>query len=190
MIRRTVLVGLATLALAACGTNPPMQQPVVSLPTPLALDVAKIEIVSTFQGSKQAPHVEGLFPVPPEQAIRDWAKSRLTAAGHSGVARFTIDDASVIEAELAKNAGLPGIPRAPQTIAYNATVAATLDILDDQGHRQGQTSASVQFSRTLWPDASPEAHRELWAGMIAPLQRNFDAEMTGNIKKYLGAYLK
>ena len=47
MIRRTFLVGLATLALAACGTTPPMERPAATLPPPLALDVATIEIVSS-----------------------------------------------------------------------------------------------------------------------------------------------
>jgi len=190
MIRRVLIVGLATLALAACGTTPPMPPQVMSLPAPLALDVGKIEIVSNFQGSQQRPHVEAQVPVPPEQAIRDWAKTRLVAAGHSGVARFTIVDASVVEADLNKDVGLPGIPRAPQTILYDATATAFLDILDDQGNRKGQASAKVQFSRTIWPNASPEAHQELWAGMIAPLMKAFDAEMAANMRTYLGAYLK
>lgn len=187
--RRLLLVGLAALALAACGTTSPMQQ-VTSLPPPLAIDVGKIEIVSNFQGSQQPPHVEALFPVPPEQAMRDWAKTRLVAVGHSGVARFTIVDASVIKADLNKDAGLPGIPRAPQTILYDATSAAFLDILDDQGNRKGQASARVQFSRTIWPDASPEAHQQLREGMIAPLMKTFDAEMAANMRTYLSAYLK
>lgn len=167
-----------------------MQTSAMTMPPPLALDVGKIEVVSHFQGSQQPPHVEGLFPVPPEQAILDWAKTHLVAAGRGGVARFTLIDASVIKAELNQDAGLPGIPRAPQTILYDATAAATLDVLDDAGKRVGQTSARVQFSRTIWPDASPEAHRQLWEGMIAPLVKAFDAEMTTNARTYLGAYLK
>ena len=190
IIRRTFLVGLATLALAACGTTPPMERAVATLPPPLALDVAKIEIVSSFQGSRQPPHVEALFPVPPEQAMRNWARTRLAAVGSSGVARFTVVDASVVKVGLDRDVGLPGIPRAPQTVRYDATVAATLDILDERGGRQGQASARVQFSRTIWPDASPAAHRDLWDGMTAPLLKAFDAEMATNMRTYIGAYLK
>lgn len=162
----------------------------MTMPAPLALNVAKIEVVSNFKSSKQPPHVEALFPVTPEEALQDWAKTHLVAAGSSGVARFTILDASVIKANLDQNVGLPGLPRAPQTIAYDATGAATLDILDSQGKRDGQASARVEFSRTIWPDASPEAHQQLFEGMIAPLVKAFNDEMTASMRAHLGAYLK
>jgi len=190
MIRQVLLGGFATLALAACGTTAPMEKEVAVLPPPLTLDVARIEVVSNFQGSSEAPRVEGLLPTPPEQALRDWAASRLAAGGQGGVARFTILDASIAEEDLDRDVGVPGLLRAPQTVRYNATAAATLEILDDPRGREGRASSRVQFSRTIWPDASPQAHQMLWQGMIAPLISAFDAEMTGEIRGPLGAFVR
>lgn len=189
-IRQVLLVGFATLALAACGTTAPMEREVAVLPPPLTLDVARIEVVSNFRGSSEAPHVEGLLPTPPEQALRDWAANRLAATGQGGVARFTILDASIVEEDLDRDVGAPGLLRAPQTIRYNATAAATLEILNDPDGREGRASARVQFSRTIWPDASPQAHQMLRQGMIAPLISAFDAEMTGEIRGPLGTFVR
>ncbi|MBE0532955.1 MAG: hypothetical protein IH626_19205 [Rhodospirillales bacterium] len=191
LIRQVLTVGFATLALAACGTTTaPMEQQVVVLPPPIALDVARIEIVSNVQPSKTPPHVEGLIPTTPDQAIRDWGANRLVARGQSGVARFTITEAAIVEEDLPRDVGMPGLLRAPQTVRYNATVAAILEVLDEPNARQGRAGGRVAFSRTIWPTASPEAHQDLWQGMIAPLVSAFDAEMTENIRGHLGTFIR
>ena len=184
------MVGFATLALAACGTTAPMESQVVVLPAPFSLDVARIEVVSNVRGSSERPHVEGLLPHPPEQALRDWANARLVAGGQSGVARFTITEAAIVEEDLPRDVGVPGLLRAPQTVRYNGTAAATLEVLDEPNARQGRASAQVVFSRTIWPDASPEAHQDLWQGMIAPMVSAFDAEMAQNIRGHLGIFIR
>lgn len=191
MIRQVLTVGFATLALAACGTTTaPMEKQVAVMAPPIALDVARIEIVSNVQASKTPPHVEGLIPTPPDRAIRDWAANRLVARGQSGVARFTITDAAIVEEDLPRDVGMPGLLRAPQTVRYNATVSATLEILDEPNARQGRAAAQVAFSRTIWPTASQEAHQALWQGMIAPLVQAFDAEMTKDIRGRLGIFIR
>jgi len=185
------MVGFATLALAACGTTTAtMEKRVVALPPPIGLDVAKIEIVSNVQASKEAPHVEGLLSTTPEQALRDWAATRLVARGQSGVARFTITDASIIEEALPRDVGVPGLLRAPQTVRYNATAGAVLEVVDQPSARQGRASGRVAFSRTIWPDASPQAHQDLREGMIAPLVDAFNTEMTENIRGHLGTFIQ
>ncbi|MDX9860525.1 MAG: hypothetical protein RBS99_06365 [Rhodospirillales bacterium] len=190
MIRQVLMVGFATLALAACGTTAPMEKQVAVLPPPIGLDVARIEVVSKVQASSTRPHVEGLLPTTPEQALRDWANNRLVAQGQSGVARFTITDAAIVEEDLPRDVGMPGLLRAPQTVRYNATAAAILEVLDEPNAREGRAAARVAFSRTIWPDASPEAHQDLWQGMIAPLVSAFDSEMTENIRGHLGSFIR
>jgi hypothetical protein len=69
-------------------------------------------------------------------------------------------------------------------------VAAVLEIYDGTVPREGQATARAAFSRTIWPTASDAAHQDLWQGMVAPLIKTFDIEMTDNIQTYLGRYLK
>lgn len=188
MIRRVLLVGSA-LALAACGSTSPTQQLVV-LPEPLGLDVARVEVVSNVQGANGPGHVESRIPITPEQALRDWATTRLSPRGQTGVARFTITEASIVEQDLDRNVGLPGLLRAPQTVRYDGTVAGILEIYDGTVPREGQATARAAFSRTIWPTASEAAHQDLWQGMVAPLVKTFDVEMTDNIQTYLKPYLR
>ena len=190
--RRCVLAGLVALVLAACQTPPPAQR----LPEltyghldRLNLDVAALEVVSEFRSPMKAPHVEHLFPTPPQTALERWAADRLEAAGRQGIARFVIKDARGTATPLAIDKGLAGVFKKEQSVRYEARVEAFLEIVDERGFRKGFASARVSRTRTLGEDATLNERDKAWFDLTEAVTRDFNAEMEKNIRQYLGGFL-
>ena len=186
------MAGLIALALAACQTPPPVQR----LPEltyghleRLNLDVAAIEVVSEFRSPMQAPHVEHLFPTPPQTALERWATDRIEAAGRQGVARFVIKDAQATATPLAIDKGLAGAFTKEQSVRYEARVEAFLEIVDERGFRKGFSSARASRARTMAEDATLNERDKAWFDLTEAVMRDFNAEMEKNIRQYLGGFL-
>lgn len=183
---------LAGLAIAACETSVTVQHlPEITfahLPK-IGLNAASLEIVSQYKAPLREPNVEHLFQTPPETALRRWATDRLAVQGVVNFARFTITDAAVTEAPLEIDTGIKGVFTTEQSVRYNATVAGTLEILDDKGFRLAFASARVSRSRTLAEDASLNLRERMWFDLIEALMRDFDSEMEKNIRGHVGAYV-
>ena len=190
--RRCVLASLVALVLAACQTPPPAQR----LPEltyghldRLNLDVAALEVVSEFRSPMKAPHVEHLFPTPPQTALERWAADRLEAAGRQGIARFVIKDARGTATPLAIDKGLARAFTKEQSVRYEARVEAFLEIVDERGFRKGFASARVSRTRTLGEDATLNERDKAWFDLTEAVMRDFNAEMEKNIRQYLGGFL-
>jgi hypothetical protein len=153
------------------------------------LNVASVDVVSAFQASDQPPRVEKRFPTAPEAALRRWAADRLRAEGRAGTARFTITDAAVIRAELPVTAGLRGLVRREQAERYDATAAATLEILDDYGNRLAFVETRAERTRTV-PEAARHGEVErIQFAMIETLMAEFDREMEKAVRQHLVGWL-
>jgi len=191
-IRRLLITGLATLALAACGTPAPAQQSAkadfAQMP-PLGLAVSAIDIASTYQPSAQPPHVETQLPVLLDGEIKRWAQVRLVARGGAEAARFTITEASVVAVALDRDAGLPGLVRTPQTTRYDAVVAGMLVVLDAGGGTRAFASARTQVSTTLGKDLSDAFRRQRLADVVDQAAAAFNVEMEKSIRANLAANL-
>lgn len=180
------------LALAACASTTPSQQPAgmaVAQQPKLAFNVSSVEIASTFRAPGQAPHVEGLLAVPLEQRVADWAKTRLTARGGADIARFTITDASVVRTELGENVGVPGLMRAPQTIRYDAAIAVSFEVLDRFGVRKAYANGRVSLSRTMAAFESDAARDVLLRNLSDAVMEEFDAEMDKVLRANVSGYM-
>ena len=191
-IRHCLLLFFAAGLLAACETPMPVQTyPDITFDhlSVLGINVAEMEVVSTYQSPMASPNVEYRFPVPPETALRRWATDRLKAKGAKGSARFTILRAEVIETPLEIEEGLAGTFKTEQSERYDAKVEATLEILDAKGFRKAFATAHVFRSRTVGENASISAREQAWFSLTEALMRDFDAEMEKNIRAYVGGYL-
>ena len=157
----------------------------------IRLAVSTVEISSDFKPSFQSPHVEHLFPVPPERALENWAHDRLLAAGGGAHARFIIQDASVVEVDLKKkDEGLTGAFTDQPAQHYDATVAATLQIVDDHGLPVRTVSVKASRSQSVLESITPNDREKTWYEMTKALMADFDQQMSHEISAHFGGYFQ
>lgn len=192
---RFVIPALAlTGALAACESPPPRPTfPDIrfSSERPIRLAVSGVDVQSNFRPSFQAPHVEHLFPVPPARAIENWAHDRLAAGGGNARARFVIEDASVIEVELKKKeGGITGAFTKEPAQRYDATVAVTLQIIDDHGVPVRTVSVKASRSQSVLEGITPNDRDKTWYDMTTALMADFNQQMSQEISDHFGGYFQ
>ena len=179
IFRRLALCLPLALALAACSSAPPPSRfPDISFKgePPILLDVARVELVSTFQPSFAAPEVEQNFPIPPQRALENLCKDRLQAISPASqrVARFTIVDAKVIEAELPRKEGFKADFTTQQAQRYDGQVEIRLDIYDENGIVVRTATARATRSRTVAEDITPNDRDRVWYEMSDELAHSAD----------------
>ena len=135
------------------------------------------------------PNVEHLFPIPPDQVLKRWARDRLKAGGKRGSARFIITQAAVTETSLKIKTGITGAFTTDQAERYDAVIEATLEIYGPGGIRKGFASARVVRSRTVPEGISLNDREKMWFSLTEALMRNFNTEMENNIRSNLGGHL-
>ncbi|HZB92769.1 MAG TPA: hypothetical protein VE397_15085 [Stellaceae bacterium] len=194
LLRLPVIAFALSAVLAAC-TSPP---PAPTFPdihftgeAPIRLAVSNIAVESDFRPSYQAPHVEHLFPVPPEHAMENWAHDRLIAAGGNATARFVIEDASVVEIQLKpKSEGITGAFTRDPAQRYDATIAARLDIVDDHGIPVRTVEVKVTRSQSVLQGITPNDRERTWYDMTQGLMADFDQQMSAQISAHFGGYFQ
>jgi hypothetical protein len=191
---RFPVLALAFLGLAACSSAPPPHPTYPDIhftsEPALQLDVAGIEVRNDYRPPFRAPNVEHLFPVPPARAAETWAHDRLKAVGHSGRAVFTIEKASVTETDLKTKGGITGAFTTQPAQRYDATLAATLTILDDHGLPVRTASGKVTRSQSVLEGVTPNQRDQSWYDMTKAMMADFDQQMTAEVQKNFGYYLK
>jgi hypothetical protein len=182
---------LALLALVACSTM--QTEPVPELTfvhqSPIGLNVASLDITSAYRAPMQPPHVEDKLPVPPEEALKRWARERLRALGSSGTARFTVLTAAVTEEQLPKTKGFLGAFEIEPGARYTATVEAQLEIFDAEGKRLGLTSARTTRARILEQGWTREERERFWYDLTKAVMDDFNEQMERSIRQYLNPWV-
>lgn len=191
-IRRLSLILAMAFTAASCATEPPPQFPELRythLPQ-IGLDVAEIRIVDNTAGGTDANRVENRMPVAPKVALTNWAKDRLRADGVSGVAVFTIEEASVVEAKLKQSGGLKGVFTKEQAERYDAKVAATLKLEGVPRVTQAFAQAQVTHSQTVREDATLNDRDQAWFDLTETVMKDFDPAMSNSIRQHLGQFVR
>ena len=155
----------------------------------LSLNVARLEIVSSYNQPMSAPNVDHLFHTQPASALSSWAKDRLRANGTNSFARFTIIEASVTETKLDKKKGIIGVFTKDQSERYDAVLEAKLEIFDDSGHSKGFAKARATRSVTVREDSSINQREQAWFNLTEKLVKEINVELEENIFKYLSRWL-
>ena len=185
---------VAILVLTACESAPPRPNfPDIHIGggAPIRLAVGGVDIRNDYKPSFQPPHVEHLFPIPPAHAMENWARDRLVAAGGNAHAVFVIADASVVEAELKKKEeGITGAFTKEPAQRYDATVEATLNIIDERGTPVRTVTVKAFRSQTVLEGITPNEREQAWYDMTKALMNDFDRQMTGEISAHFGGYFQ
>lgn len=193
-LRLSILAIALIGTLVACDTAPP--RPVYpdirfTAAPPIRLAVGAVDLTNAFKPTFQSPEVEHLFPVPPARAVENWVHDRLVAAGGAARARFTLNNAAVIETELSKKKeGLTGALTKEPAQRYDATLDAMLDIIDDHGVPVRTISVKVTRSQTVLEGITPNERDQTWYDMTKALMADFDAQMSSEISNHFGGYFK
>lgn len=194
ILRPTILTLALAGALAACESPPPRPTyPDIRFTdqAPIRLAIADVEVRSEFRPSFQPPHVEHLFPVPPARAMENWAHDRLAPAGGNARARFTIQDASVVEVELKKKEeGITSAFTKEPAQRYDATVQATLQIVDERGLPVRTVTVKSSRSQSVLEGITPNEREKTWYDMTKALMADFDQQMSTEISAHFSGYFQ
>ena len=155
---------------------------------PIKLNVAKIIVEVRYKPTLREPNVEHLFPTPPAEALKQWAKDRLLPVGVFGEAKLIIIDASAVEKQLPQKEGLAAAFTRQQSQRYDATVAARLEI--NSSHGQGTAMAEVKRFTSVREDATINIRERAWFDLTESLARNFDVTLEKNIRMHLSDFLR
>lgn len=189
------LPALLAVLLVACNTPDPyarLAEMTFEHRGDIRLDVAAVDIATEYRAPLAAPHVEHLFPVAPEAAMRRWAQDRLTATGASGRrARFVVKDARVVEEKLARTQGIRGAFTRDQTERYTITLEATLQIVGPRpATSEAFAVARATRSRTVAESVTVNQREQAWYELLEEAMRDLDSEFERQIRGNLAQYLR
>lgn len=183
-------VVLVAWLVTACQSVPTANVPQLSfahLPA-ISLGVGEKEVVSAYSMPLKEPNVEHRMSTAPEKAFRLWVSQRIATRGQGGVARFTLDDASVIEVPLDRTKGIKGLFTKDQSERYDATLKAHVELFDPSGAKLGFASAQVKHTRTVGESVTLNQREQIWFELVEALMKDFDKTFEANIRAHLGAW--
>lgn len=195
--RRRFLLSIgAALALSACATDQPLPGRVAQVGfahmPPITFNVARVDVSSDYKSPMQAPNAEQRLPTPPERALFDWALARLQANPGpevTALATFVIEDASVIETQLAKSTGFKGLMTYEPAERYDATAVARFTIEDPNTGQRGSVRATAARSIEVHENATLAEREQAWVELVEKLMADFNAQMELQTQTYLSGWL-
>lgn len=184
-----ILVALLTQWGCTYPVAPPQMPEITFAHRPaIGLNVAEVQVQSSYTAPLAPPNVEHKVPVSPEQAMKQWAEDRLAARGRNGFARFTVLNGAVVETPLPIDRGVGGIFTYEQAERYDATAEAVLEIYDERGNRLAAVRTKAERARTIQEGATLNERDRTWFDLVDKLMLNFDAEMERGVRTHLGAW--
>lgn len=185
-----LVLGLSLSACEATVPNPVFPELTFQHLGPINLNVASLEISSSYKAPMAAPNVEHLFPTTPSNALKRWAEDRLVATGSGSRGHFTILEASVRETALKTQEGIKGAFTKDQSERYDGLLEARLQIFDDKDASLGFVTAKVSRSITVREDATVNDREQAWFELNEAMMKSINAELEKNITQYLEGWLK
>jgi len=186
---RHIVIAMLLAAAAGCSTPPPRptyQDIRFTAAPPIELDVARVEVQTTYQAPFKAPNIEHLFPVPPARAMENWAHDRLKPVGSAGRAVFTIRNASVVQTELKTSEGIRGALTTEPGERDDLTLEASVQVIDQSGLQARTASVRVVRSQSLMENITPNDRDRAWYDLTKAAMADFNAQMETEIRNNFG----
>ena len=183
---------LALGLVAACSTTvsrPAIETQDFAGQPPLALSVARVEVVETYQSPLKEPNVEHSFPTTPAAAFKRWLGERVKAEGQNDTLRVTIEDASAVRVPLPRTEGLEGMFTTDQVERIDATVSVLLEVVNNGGVAEAFITAKAQRSRTLPEGLTLNERDKIYQEITESLVNDLNATIEQNIRQFLSKYL-
>ncbi|MCQ8278397.1 hypothetical protein NFI95_08020 [Acetobacteraceae bacterium KSS8] len=167
----------ALLLLAGCGGSdtpaPTFKAPTYDYLTKLRLNVGQVQIVDQIPPPGPSD-LSAQSPVQPVDAMRIMAQQRLVAAGNSGTAVFTIDQAAIT--------GQPGG-------TLNGTLAAHLDIIGPSGGHNGYAEAHVLRQFVPGTNTDNDGLKTELYNLTNQMMSDMNVELEYQLRRTLGDWL-
>ena len=182
MLRRlfiaTLLSAVALPALAQASVD-------FSSKPPITLDVASIEVESTYVPPMKEPNVDHLLPLTPSNAVRLWVSQRLKAGGTAGRARVIIHDAAIVEQDLERTEGVRGWFTKDQSQKYEGRIRVEIVVDGTARGYAGSASAAVARSTTVTEDISLNEREKTMMALVNDLATDLDGQLEPAIRTNL-----
>lgn len=185
--------GLVLLTAAGCksNVNPPVYPDLTyGHLTPIALDIARVDIVQQYAPPATKPNVDHLFPVIPARAAAAWGRDRLRATGATGVARYVIANASVVEVPLKRTEGVRGVFTTDQSERYDGVVEILIDIEDPDNRRSGNVRVRAERSRSVKEGTTLLDRERIWFELVEALMADLNAALEDQLRNKLKNFVR
>ncbi|MCW9034668.1 MAG: hypothetical protein OQJ97_10660 [Rhodospirillales bacterium] len=183
---------LFTLTVSACQTAPPPQMPTLSyshLPA-LNLAVSQVEIGSEYKAPMIAPNKEHTLATSPSMAFTQWVNDRVRTQGQGGMAKFVVEEASVIETALNRTKGVKGLFTKDQAERYNGTLKGRVEIYNSSGKKLGYATASATRSQTVGEGINLNERERILFELVEALVADFGTALEKNMRSYLTDWVR
>ena len=180
----------AVWSAAACAPRTTVLQPITfSGMSPIRLAVGRVDVADGYIAPGRLPNVEHLMRETPAAAMRRWTVERLQVTGGPGIARFTIEDASLIQEDLPRTTGLQGLFTVDQTQRLTLSLAARIEAFGAPG--RSDAFARVRATRTVTvPETADAGERQaIQHRMLAQGMADLNDQLDRNIRQYLGGWI-
>ncbi|WP_135075607.1 hypothetical protein [Terasakiella sp. SH-1] len=185
-MKKTLCMVACTMLLSGCLQS---NIPVEALPeltfkhlAPVPVNAAKIEVLDKTAARVDGGYVDHRLPTTPKDALKNWARDRLSPYGQLGLARVIIKEAGVKEEKLTKETGLKGIFTADQSERYTATVEVVIELRDDNQNIISSVTANASRYTTMAENFSLLDREKAWLELVEKLMVDFDRVVVGKMQ--------
>lgn len=124
------------------------------------------------------------------ETLRERLRARLVPAGGAPIARFDLEQVSLVERLAAgRRGGVAGLVGREPTFAQEGAIAVRIRILDAAGQEVAQTRVAVQRARSLPAGSSVTTRDEGARALAADLLAQFDDALEVAARDNLGPWL-
>jgi hypothetical protein len=185
-----IAIWIMGVALSGCTSAPPAPPADISITfqhrAPIALNVARIELVDRYEPSLRAPHVEHLHNVTPSTVTRAWIKERLRAVGSRGLITLIVEEAGVIEEAVSVSDGFGGLFQDEVDTQLVGVIKARFDHVDiGPSGRTLSVDVVAEASAEVLESATLNERDLAYFRLVERLAGEFDRVLTAEIERSL-----
>lgn len=156
---------------------------------PLRLAVGQVIVQSAYRPRDEAPYVDNLMPLKPEDAIRQMLEARLIAVGGSGTMQAVILDASVKEEALETKSGISGFFTKEDAARLEGRFQVQVDRLSPTGEVMKSVSTAVSRTSAIPEGVGYAERQKIGYDLVRNLVDDLDQGLATNIRANFGEIL-